>query len=115
MIISAFKSSKAMSPLDRIAQLNQEVAELKEAHAAANRLLQLEKDTVALLRSQLKDGQEQAKRDSATIAQQAHDIKGLSNIAADSQRTKDQALEALRNLSLENMRLEAELSSIPST
>ena len=43
-----------MSPLDRIAQLNARVAELENANA--------------LLRSQLADGQEQAKRDSKTIA-----------------------------------------------
>ena len=61
-----------MSPLDRIAQLNARVAELETANA--------------LLRSQLADGQEQAKRDSATIARLAHDIKGLSKIAADFQR-----------------------------
>lgn len=42
-----------MSPLDRIAQLNARVSEIETANA--------------LLRSQLKDGQEQAKRDSATI------------------------------------------------
>lgn len=42
-----------MSPLDRITQLNARVSELETANA--------------LLRSQLKDGQEQAKRDSATI------------------------------------------------
>lgn len=43
-----------MSPLDRIAQLNARLRELETANA--------------LLRSQLADGQEQAKRDSATIA-----------------------------------------------
>lgn len=43
-----------MSPLDRIAQLNARVSELETANA--------------ILRSQLADGQEQAKRDSATIA-----------------------------------------------
>ena len=90
-----------MSPLDRIAQLNARVAELETANA--------------LLRSQLADGQEQAKRDSATIAQQAHDIKGLSKIAADFQWTKNQALEVLRNVSFPNVRLEAQLTSIPST
>jgi len=50
-----------MNPLDRIAQLNARVAALETANA--------------LLRSQLADGQEQAKRDSATIAKQARTIE----------------------------------------
>ena len=66
-----------MSPLDRIEQLNQEVAELKEAHAAANRLLQLEKDTNALLRSQLADARKQLEADSQTIAKLAKDKREL--------------------------------------
>lgn len=143
MLLSSFKSSKVMSPLDRIAQLNEELtqakADIAESNADADRWLvrandrlkevaasriqecnlTLEisalKDTCALLRSQLADGQEQAKRDSATIAQQAHDIKGLSKIAADFQWTKNQALEVLRNVSFPNVRLEAQLTSIPST
>ena len=68
-----------MSPLDRIAKLNQEVAELKEAHAAANRLLQLEKDTNALLRSQLADARKQLEADSQTIAKLAKDKRELSD------------------------------------
>lgn len=52
-----------MSPLDRIAQLNARVAELETANA--------------LLRSQLADGHEQAKRDSATIAKQCRTIEDL--------------------------------------
>ena len=65
------------SQLDRIEQLNQEVAELKEAHAAANRLLQLEKDTNALLRSQLADARKQLEADSQTIANLAKDKREL--------------------------------------
>lgn len=68
-----------MSLLDRIEQLNQEVAELKEAHAAANRLLQLEKDTNALLRSQLADARKQLEVDSATIAKLSKDKRKLSD------------------------------------
>ena len=66
-----------MSPLDRIEQLNQEVAELKEAHAAANRLLQLEKDTNALLRSQLADARKQLEADSQTIAESAELLNAI--------------------------------------
>ena len=68
-----------MLPLDRIEQLNQEVVELKEAHAAANRLLQLEKDTNALLRSQLADAHKQLEADSQTIAKLAKDKRELSD------------------------------------
>ena len=67
-----------MSPLDRIAQLNQEVAELKEAHAAANRLLQLEKDTNALLRSQLADARKQLEADLQTIAESAELLNAIT-------------------------------------
>ena len=67
-----------MSPLDRIEQLNQEVAELKEAHAAANRLLQLEKDTNALLRSQLADARKQLEADSQTIAESAELLNAIT-------------------------------------
>ena len=52
-----------MSPLDRIEQLN------KEGNAL--------RDEIALLRSQLADGHEQAKRDSATIAKQCRTIEDL--------------------------------------
>ena len=67
-----------MSPLDRIEQLNQEVAELKEAHAAANRLLQLEKDTNALLRSQLADARKQLEADLQTIAESAELLNAIT-------------------------------------
>jgi len=59
-----------MSPLDRIAQLNARVAELETANA--------------LLRSQLADGQEQAKRDSATIARIAEHNEEMVSALIDS-------------------------------
>lgn len=80
--------SIAMSPLDRIAQLSEELRNAAETVAsvsatradlaakasrlsAENAILRAEKEhkenCIANLRSQLADGQEQAKRDSATI------------------------------------------------
>lgn len=98
-----------MNPLDRIAQLNAKVGTLtrgnvllremnrkqelrcselvtdaasaSEAHAAANRLLSLERDSNALLRSQLHDAQEQAKRDSETIARLVKEKESLEDAA----------------------------------
>jgi len=66
-----------MSPLDRIAQLSEEVAASRIREC--NLVLELSalKDSCALLRSQLAEGQEQAKRDSATIAKQGRIIEDL--------------------------------------
>jgi len=59
-----------MSPLDRIAQLNARVAALETDNA--------------LLRSQLSDGLEQAKRDSATIQKLGNHKVAFASILADS-------------------------------
>ena len=66
-----------MSPLDRIAQLNARMSELEA------QVLSLETAN-ALMRSQLTDGQEQAKRDSATIQKLGNHKVAFASILADS-------------------------------
>lgn len=58
-----------MSPIDRIAQLNAEVGTLTRENV--------------LLRSQLHDAQEQAKRDSETIARLAKDKERMDWLCSD--------------------------------
>lgn len=57
-----------MSPIDRISQLADENAILRTQLRDAREQAKRDTGTIALLRSQLHDAQEQAKRDTETIA-----------------------------------------------